>query len=87
MKKIRVFFTAMVLLTLSFAAAAQNMNVRGTVKDAAGEAIVGANVVLQGSRTVYTMTDLNGAFSLNVPANGVLDVNCMGYLAQSVPVS
>ncbi|MBR1570147.1 MAG: SusC/RagA family TonB-linked outer membrane protein [Bacteroidales bacterium] len=77
----------MVLLTLSFAAAAQNMNVRGTVKDAAGEAIVGANVVLQGSRTVYTMTDLNGAFSLNVPANGVLDVNCMGYLAQSVPVS
>ncbi len=86
MKKIRVFFTAMVLLALSFAAAAQNITVRGTVKDEAGEAIVGANVVLQGSRTVYTMTDVSGAFTLNVPSNGVLDVNCMGYLSQEVPV-
>ena len=82
----RVFFTAMVLLALSIAATAQNITVRGTVKDEAGEAIVGANVVLQGSRTVYTMTDVNGAFTLNVPSNGVLDVNCMGYIDQSVPV-
>ena len=86
MKKMRVFFTAMVLLALSIAATAQNITVRGTVKDEAGEAIVGANVVLQGSRTVYTMTDVNGAFTLNVPSNGVLDVNCMGYVDQSVPV-
>ncbi|MBO4756187.1 MAG: TonB-dependent receptor plug domain-containing protein, partial [Bacteroidales bacterium] len=86
MKKMRVFFTAMVLLALSIAATAQNITVRGTVKDEAGEAIVGANVVLQGSRTVYTMTDVNGAFTLNVPSNGVLDVNCMGYIDQSVPV-
>ena len=87
MKKMRVFFTAMVLLALSIAATAQNITVRGTVKDEAGEAIVGANVVLQGSRTVYTMTDVNGAFTLSVPSNGVLDVNCMGYIDQSVPVN
>jgi len=87
MKKICIFFTAMVLLTLSVAAQAQNITVKGTVKNEAGEAIVGANVLLQGSRTVYTMTDVNGAFTLNVPANGVLDVNCMGYQDLQVPVN
>ena len=87
MKKIRVFFTAMVLLALSVAASAQNITVKGTVKDEAGEAIVGANVLLQGSRTVYTMTDVNGAFTLNVPSNGVLEVNCMSYQTQLIPVN
>ena len=87
MKKIHVFFTAMVLLAFSFSAAAQNITVKGTVKDAAGEGIVGANLILKGNRTVYTMTDISGAFSLNVPANGVLEVLCMGYQGQDVPVS
>ena len=72
MKKIRIFFAAMVMLALSVAASAQNISVKGTVKDQAGEGIVGANIILKGNRTVYTMTDLNGAFTLNVPSNGVL---------------
>ena len=87
MKKIHVFFTVMVLLALSLSAAAQNITVKGTVKDAAGEGIVGANVILKGNRTVYTMTDISGTFSLNVPANGVLEVLCMGYQGQEIPVS
>ena len=87
MKKIRIFFTAMVLLALSAAAQAQNITVKGTVKSASGEAIVGANVLLQGSRTVYTMSDVNGAFTLSVPANGVLDVNCLGYQSVQIPVN
>ena len=87
MKKIHVFFTVMVLLALSLSAAAQNVTVKGTVKDAAGEGIVGANIILKGNRTVYTMTDISGAFSLNVPANGVLEVLCMGFVGQDVPVS
>ena len=88
MKKIRVFFTARVLLAASVAAFAQNnISVKGTVKDEAGEPIVGANVLLHGSRTVYTMTDVNGSFALNVPGNGVLDVNCLGYNSRQVPVN
>ncbi len=87
MKKIRIFFTAMVLLALSAAAQAQNITVKGTVKNESGEAIVGANVLLQGSRTVYTMSDVNGAFTLSVPANGVLDVNCMGYQDAQIQVN
>ena len=87
MKKIRIFFTAMVLLALSVAAQAQNITVKGTVKNESGEAVVGANVLLQRSRTVYIMSDVNGNFTLNVPANGVLDVNCLGYQGLQVPVN
>ena len=87
MKKIRIFFTAMVLLAMSFAAAAQNITVNGTVKDDAGEPIVGASLVLQGSRTVHTMTDLDGNFTLKVPSDGILEVLCLGYVGQAVPVN
>ena len=40
MKKIRIFFAAMVMLALSATALAQNITVKGTVKDGAGEGIV-----------------------------------------------
>ena len=87
MKKIRIFFAAMVMLALSVTAFAQNITVKGTVKDGAGDAIVGASLVLQGNNTIYTMTDTNGAFSLNVPSDGVLEVNCLGYEPVLIPVN
>lgn len=87
MKKIRIFFTVVALMVASIVASAQNITVNGTVKDANGEPLVGANVVLQGSRTVYTMTDLDGAFTLKVPSDGTLEVQLMGYKGQVVPVA
>ena len=87
MKKIRFFFTAVVLLVASFTALAQNINVSGKVVDEAGEPIVGASVLLVGNNTVYAMTDLSGAYSLSVPANGQLQVSCMGYREKIVAVN
>ena len=87
MKKIRIFFAAMAMLALSATALAQNITVKGTVKDGTGEGIVGASLVLQSNNTIYAMTDVNGAFTLNVPSNGVLEVNCMGYEAVLIPVN
>lgn len=87
MKKIRIFFAAMVMLALSVSALAQNITVKGTVKDTSGEGIVGASVVLKGDTKVYTMTSLSGAFTLSVPADGVLEVNCMGFQGVEVPVN
>jgi len=87
MKKIRIFFAAMVMLVLSTAAFAQNITVNGTVKDESGDGIVQASVVLKGSNTVYTMTNLSGEFTLSVPANGVLQVSCIGYTVAEVPVN
>ena len=87
MKKIRFFFTAVVLLVASFAALAQNVTVSGKVVDESGEPIVGASVLLVGNNTVYAMTDLSGAYTLSVPANGQLKVNCLGYKDKTVAVN
>lgn len=87
MKKMKVLFTAMVLLLASATALAQNVNVQGTVKDSAGKPVVGASLVLQGNNRVYAMTDLSGAYRISVPGDGVLVVSCLGYQEQTVPVS
>ena len=87
MKKIRIFFAAMVLLVLSATAYAQNITVKGTVIDENGDGIVQASVVLKGNNAVYTMTDISGAYSLSVPANGVLVFESMGYQSAEVPVN
>lgn len=87
MKKFKIFLSAVAIAASSFAAVAQNITVSGSVKDVEGEPIVGANVVLQGSNTVYALTDVSGAFTLSVPSKGILDVSCMGYQSVSVPVN
>ena len=87
MKKIRLFFTAMVLLAASLQALAQNISVSGKVSDPAGNGIVGASVILQSNNTVYTITDVSGSYKINVPANGVLLVSCLGYQDQTVNVN
>ena len=87
MKKIYVFFTVMVWMLATIAASAQNVAVSGKVVDTAGEPVIGANVVLQGSTTVYALTDAGGNFKLNVPSNGVLMVSNLGFQSQNVPVN
>ena len=83
----KVFFTAMVLLAAGLQAFAQNITVSGRVLDSEGNGIVGAALVLQSNTTVYTMTDVSGEYKLNVPSNGVLLVNCLGYQDQTVNVN
>ncbi|MCQ2134646.1 MAG: TonB-dependent receptor [Bacteroidales bacterium] len=65
---------------------AQNRAISGTVVDAAGVPIIGASVVVVGNTTNGAMTDLDGKFVLNVPANAVLSVSCIGYSTQNIPV-
>ena len=87
MKKIRLFFTAMVWMLSALSVLAQNISVNGSVKDAAGDPVVGASVVLQDNGSVYALTDLGGNFKLNAPADGTLIVSCLGYITQAVPVA
>ena len=86
MKKIKVFFTAMALVLSAIALNAQNINVRGSVVDGAGDPVVGASVVLSGSTTVYALTDAGGNFKLSVPSDGSLIVSCLGFVTQEVQV-
>ena len=67
-------------------AAAQNKTVRGTVVDAAGQPVTGAGVRGVGNNRIATTTDLDGAFTLNVPAGATLSVESLGYKSQVISV-
>ena len=55
MKRMKILFTALACLLATLAATAQNIEVRGTVKDAAGNPGVGAGVVGRGRRAGWAM--------------------------------
>lgn len=63
----------------------QTKTVTGTVVDAAGIPVIGANVIVKGT-TNGTITDFDGNFSLDVPANAVLEISYIGYLTVETPV-
>jgi len=59
--------------------------VNGTVTDAIGEPIIGANVMVKDASGVGTITDLDGHFTLKVPAGkNFLAVSYVGYASQDV---
>ena len=65
---------------------AQNITVTGKVVDKNNEPIIGAYVVVVGT-TAGTSTNVEGAYSINVPANGTLQFTCIGYKTQEVAVA
>lgn len=79
------FLFLLIGLFLSLSAFAQQITVKGHVVDATGEPVIGASIVQEKS-TNGTITDIDGNFSLSVPANGVLTVSFIGYVTQSVSV-
>ncbi|MBS7290848.1 MAG: carboxypeptidase-like regulatory domain-containing protein, partial [Bacteroidales bacterium] len=83
---IRRFAFILVIMGASCASAlAQQL--RGTVKDEAGEPVIGAAVLVKGT-TTGTTTDIDGSFLLaNVPEGSVLEVSSIGYQSVSVTVN
>jgi len=59
--------------------------ITGTVVDAKGEPIIGANVVEKGT-TNGIITDVDGKFSLNVSDNSVIQISYIGYLSQDIAI-
>ena len=82
-KKLFGLLAGIMCLAATFGASAQNLTVRGTVSDNMGP-IAGA-VVLSGNANA--VTDLDGAYTITVPSNAVLEVSCLGYVTQQVPVN
>ncbi|MDR2469766.1 MAG: carboxypeptidase-like regulatory domain-containing protein, partial [Tannerella sp.] len=56
----------------------------GTVTDAAGEPVIGANIVEKGAVANGTITDVDGNFSLNVQPGATLTVSFIGYVTQEI---
>ena len=72
------------LLAAGLTAYAQT-TVRGTVKDAAGNGVVGASVFVQGTQN-GAIVDMDGNYVLsNVKVGDVLVVSCIGYATQNIP--
>lgn len=57
----------------------QTSTINGKVTDANGEAIIGASVTVKGTTSNGTITDLDGKFNLDAPANATLVISYVGY--------
>jgi len=64
---------------------AQVRGVSGTIMDASGEPVIGANIVEKGTMN-GTVSDIDGRFSLQVTPGATLVVSYIGYDAQEVAV-
>lgn len=83
MKQVNLRICQMILpllvgLFLSVSAFAQQVSVKGHVKDVTGESVIGANVIVKGT-TNGTITDLDGNFNLNAPQGSTLVISFVGY--------
>ena len=77
---------ALCFLLLSASAIAQQIAVNGHVKDATGEPIIGATVLVQGTSN-GAATDIDGNFTLNCNQGDKLQVSYVGYTTQVVTAS
>lgn len=71
-----------ILLAFAIPVHAQQI-IKGTVVDEIGEPIISASVKVEGTST-GTITDLDGHFSIQVPANGKLTISFIGYISQTI---
>lgn len=82
--KPKSLFLLVMLCLVPIWAMAQSRTVKGVVKDAAGEPIIGASVLQKGS-TNGIITDLDGNFTLQISGDPVLVVSYVGYVSQEIP--
>ena len=64
-------------------ASAQQVNVNGIVKDATGETVIGASVMVKGTKT-GTVTDFDGRFHVECTPGATLVISYIGYQTQEV---
>ena len=75
---------SLLLFTPLLAMAQPNVRVTGKVLDENNETIIGATVILEGNSRKGTITDFDGAFSIDVPENSTLIISCVGMTTQNV---
>lgn len=76
--KVRIILSVAMGLLFSLGVFAQQITVKGHVKDASGIPIIGANVVIKGS-AIGSVTDLDGNFQLQAPQDATISISFVGY--------
>ena len=75
--------TLILSMGLCMAALAQNVTLKGVVLDSAGEPVIGAFVVEQGTNN-GTVTGADGDFVLSTRPGASVEVSCIGYVTQVI---
>lgn len=87
MKKVKIFFTALLCLVTFLGYGQSRITVTGHVTDAAtGEPVPFAAVQLKGT-TQGTSTDADGVYTISVPSNGALVFSSIGYVSVEVNIA
>jgi TonB-dependent SusC/RagA subfamily outer membrane receptor len=76
----------LILITGVLVSATAQVKVSGTVTDTKGEALPGVSILLQGT-TKGTVTNIDGAFDLDVPTGAVLTFSYTGFSTQTVTIT
>lgn len=71
---------------VSPAQSGEMITVKGSVKDASGEALIGVSILVKGT-TNGTVTDIDGNFTLQAPRGAALEISYIGYATQTVTVT
>ena len=71
------------LCAVCIMANAQQVNVSGVIKDATGETVIGASVMVKGTKT-GTVTDIDGRFHVECTPGATLVISYIGYQTQEV---
>ena len=85
MKTTRTALLTLLVALISLSVSAQNVTVKGTVKDKTGETVIGASVVEKGNTSNGTITDIDGTkisslLLVNSLPNGKIQtINSMKY--------
>ena len=86
-RKFRLFaILAAVAIFGPVGAFAQNRAISGTVLDTSGQPVIGAAVTVVGNSRIGAATDLDGNFTLSVPAGATISVESIGYKGQTFAV-
>ncbi len=83
----KLVLSLVAVLSVAAMAVAQNKQVSGRVSGEDGNPIVGATVLVEGSTTSGTSTNIAGEFALRAPVNGNLVVSFIGYESQVVAIN
>ncbi|MEZ4955814.1 MAG: SusC/RagA family TonB-linked outer membrane protein [Saprospiraceae bacterium] len=87
MKKLNTLLVLVTLLCFTSIDSFAQFKVSGTVKDDAGQTLIGVNILISGTST-GTVTDIDGTFSLNVPTdNAEILISYTGFRDKVISIS
>lgn len=92
LRKTHLFFIIFLLgiflhtATYAWAVVTEKIQVTGKIVDAAGEPVIGANVVVKGT-TNGVISDIDGKFEITAERNSTLAISYIGYVTTEVKVT